>query len=162
MEDEAARLSATERLNAGEDIPRVDPLVMEAFWNVVSKIPRERRGHTAIGVDVFWMPSSNNTPPSPEQRVAFLARYALLDALLERGFFAKYMEDESQRQKVFCTAANFPCNKDDLGEAFAERLLRDSAKEQVEQTRRELQKAGYDPNHLRVLDKFREWMQDNC
>ncbi len=162
MEDQAAFFAATERLNAGNEIPRVDPSLIEGFWSVVSKIPKEQRGHTSVGLGAFALSSPDNLPPDPEQRVAIMARYGLLDALLERGFFGEYMEDDSQRKKVFAAAASFPCTKDDLGEAVAERLLRDSPKEQVEEAKRQLLEGGYDATHLKVVEKFKRWIQDNC
>jgi hypothetical protein len=162
MENQAAFFAATERLNAGEEIPKVDPVLIEGFWGAVSKIPKERRGHPAVGLGAFASIDPKNLPPNPEQQVAMMARYGLLDALLERGFFSEYMENESQRKKVFAAAASFPCNKDDLGEALAERLLRDSPQEEIEEANKQLQEAGYDPTHLKVMDKFIHWMEDNC
>jgi hypothetical protein len=49
------------------------------------------------------------------------------------------MKDEAARKDVFAAAATIPCDKDDLAEALAERLLRSPSPEVVEQTKEEAQ-----------------------
>jgi hypothetical protein len=91
-----------------------------------------------------------------------MMRYALLDALVERGILDEYMKNESLRKKVFATAALFPCDKNDLGEALAQRLARDSSPDVAQKTWEELRQAGYDPVYPKVSGKFIDWMRDNC
>ena len=161
MEDHSGFFEATQRINAGGEIPKVDPAWIEGLWSAISKIPKEQRGHTATGLGASASVDPKQLPPNPEQQVALMARCGLLEALLEQGFFSEYMEDESQRKKVFATAASFSCNKDDFGEALTERLLRNSPEAEVEEAKKQLREAGYDPNHLKVVDKFTDWMRDN-
>ncbi len=97
-----------------------------------------------------------------DEQVGFMMRHGLLDALVDRGILEDYMNDPASRKKVFAAAAAVPCTKGDLGEAMAEMLLRDMPPEMVEKAREEFAKAGYDPNHLKIADKFLAWMRDKC
>lgn len=161
MQDDAFG-AATERINSGAEIPTVSPSLIEHLWVAISRIPKPQSQHTAIGLGAFALCDPDALPKNPEQRVAMMARYALLDALVERGILSEYMEDEALRKKVFAAAASLPCNKNDLGEALAEKLLRDSPPERLEEAQKELSEAGYDPTHLKVAEKFIEWMHDRC
>jgi hypothetical protein len=89
-----------------------------------------------------------------------MVRYALLDALIERGVLDEYMKDEPLR--VFAAAASLPCNKEDLTEALAQRLLHEASPEVAEKAIAKMKEAGYDLNHPNVCKKFIEWMRDNC
>ena len=88
-------------------------------------------------------------------------RYALLDALVERGILDEFMKDESLRKKVFAAAALVPCDKNDLGEALAQQLALNSPPDVAQKTREDLRRAGYDPDHPKVGGKFIDWMRDN-
>jgi len=72
------------------------------------------------------------------------------------------MEDESLRKRVFAAAATVPCNKNDLGEALALRMLRDSPPDIVEKAKEETRQAGCNADHPKVGNKLIEWMRDNC
>lgn len=154
--------AATERINTGAQIAQVEPSLIERVWDAVSRILAEKRQHTAIGLGAFALGNPELAPPNPEQRVALMARYALLDGLIERGILDDYMKDESLRKRVFAAAASLPCDKNDLGEAVAQKALRESPPEVVEKTREEMRQAGYDPDHPKVGDKFIQWMRDRC
>jgi hypothetical protein len=154
MQDDA--FGATERINSGAEIPTVSPSLIEHLWVTISRIPKPLSPHTGI-----CLGDPDALPENPEQQVAMMARYALLDALVERGILSEYMEDEALRKKVIAAAASLPCNKNDLGEALAEKLLRDLPPERLEEAQKELSEAGYDPAHLKVAEKFIEWMHDS-
>lgn len=158
---EDAFSAATERINAGAEIPTVDPSLIEHLWLAINRIPRPQRQQTAIGLGAFARCDPDALPKNPDEHVAMMARCALLDALVERGVLDDYMKEESQRKKVFAAAASFPCDKNDLGEALTERVLRDLPPDQLEEANEQLKQAGYDRDHLRVTDKFITWMRDN-
>ena len=152
--------TATERINAGEQIPEVSPSAIEKIWTNVSRIPKAQRKHVCIGIEAVAV-GQPELLESAEQQVAMMTRYMLLDALLERGILAEYMEDEPLRQKVFAAAASIPCDKNDLGEAMAEKVLGDATPEQRQEMEKAFSEAGYDPDHLKIADKFLEWMANN-
>jgi hypothetical protein len=153
--------AASERFDAGEQIVQVDRSQIGHVWEAMSRIPIEARQKTAaIGVDVFG--NSDLAPRTPEQQIALMARYALLDALIERGALNAYMSDESLRERVFAAAATIPCDKNDLGEVMVQRLLRESPPEVAQKVEQEMRQAGCDPDHPKMCDKFVEWMRDNC
>lgn len=154
--------AATERLNAGAEIPNVEPSLIEYLWEAISRIPREKRKNTAIGLGVFARGDPNRLPQNPELHVAMMVRYALLDALIERGILREYMENESLRKKVFVAAASFPCNKNDLSEALAQRVLRESPPDIAQKVIEEFRQAGYDPDNPQVAGRFIVWLRDNC
>lgn len=151
--------AATGRLNAGEQIPEVEPSWIESMWEVMSRISREQRQHTAIGLGAIA--GGDPAEIGPEHRIALLARYMLLDALIERGIVDDYMNDESKRKKVFAAAASIKCDKNDLGKALAQRHLNESAPEVAEKAKEELRQAGHAPDHPGVGEKFIQWMRDN-
>jgi len=153
--------AATERINAGVQIAQVEPSLIEHMWDVLTRISAERRQHVSIGFDALAF-GNPKFARNPEQQVALMARYALLDALIERGILDDCMEDESLRKRVFAAAASLPCDKNDLGEALAQKVLHESPPGVVEKTKREMRQAGCDPNHPKVGDKFIQWMRDGC
>ena len=59
-----------------------EPSQIEHVWEVLSRIPR--RTNTAIGLTAVCA-NLDFAPKSPDEQVALMTRYALLDALLERG-----------------------------------------------------------------------------
>jgi hypothetical protein len=151
-----------ERINEGAPIAQVEAYLIEGMWEALSRMPAEKRQHVSVGLGAFARVNPNFAPPSPEQTVALLARYALLDALIERGILDDYMRDELLRKRVFAAAASLPCDKNDLSEALAQKILRESPAEVVASTKEEMRLAGYDPDHPKVGDKFIEWMCDTC
>jgi hypothetical protein len=153
--------AASERLNAGAEIPAVASSVIERMWVVISRLPPEQRQHTAVGLGAF-ADIDPRLLQDPGQVVAMLVRYDLLDGLIELGILDDYMNDESQRKRVFAAAASFPCNKDDLGEATMQKMLRDRPPDVVQSTYEEYRQAGYDPEHPKVAERFKRWMHDNC
>lgn len=161
MDDLEGLEAATERLNAGAQIAEIQPSLVEQMWEALSRIPRNDGQHTAVG-NIAARLEPDLVPRNPEQKLAMMARYALLDALIERGVLDEYMRDEILRKKVFTAAALLPCDQNDLREAVAERVLRQSPPDVRQKTKEELAQAGYDPDHLKVADKFIEWMRDNC
>jgi hypothetical protein len=152
--------AVTERINAGAEIASVEPSLIEHVWNRLGPILKEHREKSPTGLfAVAGDPAL--FPENPEQRVAMMARYTLLDALVERGMLDDYMKDESLRKKVFAAAASFPCDKFDLGEALTERLARESPPDVATKTREEFMQAGYDPDHPKVAGKLIDWMRDH-
>jgi hypothetical protein len=155
--------AVVDRINAGEEIASVEPALIEHLWTALNSIPREQleklRGSTgSFGVHC----DPDLLPESPEKRVGMMMRNVLFNALLERGILDEYMKDEVLRKKVFAAAALFPCDKDDLGEAVAQRLIRDAQPDVAEKTREEFRQAGYDPDHPKVAAKFIAWIRENC
>jgi hypothetical protein len=153
--------AATEQINASAQIAQVEPSQIEHVWEIVSRISAEIPQDSGIGLAVA-RGDPDLAPRNPEQHVALAARYALLNALVEQGIFNDYMEDESLRKRVFAAAATVPCYKNDLGEALAQRMLRDSPPDVVEKAKEEMRQAGCEPDHPKVGYKLIEWMRDNC
>ena len=159
MDDLEGLEAATDRLNAGAQIAQVEPSLIEHMWKALSRIPRNQGQPTGF---VAARLEPDLAPRNPEQKLAMMARYALLNALIERGILDDYMKDETLREKVFAAAARLPCDKNDLLEAVAERVLQQSPPGITQQTKEDLAHLGYDPQHLKVADKFIAWMRDNC
>ncbi len=153
--------AATERLNAGAQIAQVEPSLIEHMWEALSRIPRNEGQPTAVG-NLAARLEPDLARRSPEHKLAMMARYALLDALIERGILDDYMKDETLRKKVFAAAAWLPCDQNDLREAVAERVLRQSRPDITQRTKEDLAQGGYDPDHLKVADKFIAWIRNNC
>ena len=72
------------------------------------------------------------------------------------------MKDESARKHVFAAAATIPCDKNDLAEALAERLLRDPSPEVLERTKEEAKIAGWDIDRPKIGDKSISWIRSHC
>jgi hypothetical protein len=154
--------AVTEQINAGAEVASVEPVLIEQMWKAMSSIPRELRQGTLTGVHAVAPVDPGSLPQVPEQRVGMMVRYAVMDALIERGILDEYMKDEAQRKKVFAAAALFPCDKNDLGEAVAQQLARIQPSEIAQKTHEELQQGGYDPEHPKVGERFIAWMRDHC
>ena len=141
----------TEQINAGAEIASVDPSLIEKIWKAINSISKELREGSSTGLHA--VASAGSYPEDPEQRVGGMIRYTLMNSLIERGILDEYMKNESQRKKVFATAAQFPCDKNDLGEAVAQKL--------DQKTNEELRQAGYDPDHPKVAERFIAWMHEH-
>jgi hypothetical protein len=111
--------AATERINAGAQVAP-EAAQIEHVWEIMSRIPTHRREHTSISLGAFAGGNPDLAPPNPEQLVALMMRYAMLDALIEEGILNNYMEDDSRRNRVFAAAASIPINKNNLSEALAQ------------------------------------------
>ena len=143
----------TEQINAGGEVPGVESSLIEQMWKATSSIPKDLLQGSSTGMHAVASAGPSSFPEDPEQRVGLLIRYALMNALIERGLLDDYMKDEVQRKKVFAAAAQFPCDKNDLGEAIAQKLN--------QQTNEELRQAGYDPDHPKVGERFIAWMREH-
>jgi hypothetical protein len=161
MDDLEGLEAAAERLNAGAQIAQLEPSLIEHMWKALSRIPRNEGQPTVVGYMAVRL-APELAPRSPEHKLAMMARYALLDALYRAGHLHDYMKDETLREKVFAAAARMPCDQNDLSEAVAERVLRQSPPDITQKTKEELAQQGYDPDHLKLADKFIAWMRDNC
>jgi hypothetical protein len=153
--------AAAERINAGAQIPTIEPSQSEHVWEVLSRTPMDRRKEPDVG----FTPVRGNpdfAPKSPDEQVALMTRYALLDPRLERGLLNDYMKDESARKQVFAAAATIQCDKNDLAEALAERLMRDASPDVVEQTKEEAKIAGWDIDRPKIGDKFIGGIRSHC
>lgn len=159
-EDQERSRAATTRLNAGEQIPEVEATWIEQMWDVRSRIPPEKREHTAIGLGAIA--GGDPSQIDPEHRVALMARCLLLDAIVELRVLDDYMNEESKRKKVFAAAASIMCNKNDLGEALAQKHIPESPADMAEKMKQELRAAGCDPDHPKIGDRFIRWMRDSC
>ncbi len=154
--------AVVERINAGARIPTTERSRIEHLWKAMSRIPRDRRQNTtAVGLTAVCA-NPDFAPKNPDEQVALTARYAMLDALVERGILSEYMEDEALRKHVFAAAATIPCDKNDLAEALAERMLRDASPDVAERTKEAAQNAGWDTDRPRIGDKFSGWIPRNC
>jgi hypothetical protein len=149
----------TERLNQGEPIPSVEASRMEHCWDVVSSIPRLKREHIALGEGAFNSNDPNAEPLTVEQKFAVMVRIAILSALDDLGHLEAYMKEESGRKKVFLAIASMKCDKIDFFEACADRAIRNLPVEQQKQGSEQFRKAGYDPEHLRIVEKFEVLMR---
>lgn len=144
----------TEQINAGAEVATVEPSLIEHMWQALSSIPKDLLQSTSVGLHAVASADPGRLPQNPEQRVGMMVRYALMNALIERGLLDEYMKDEAQRKRVFAAAALFPCDKNDLGEAVAKQL--------ADKTNEELRLAGYDPDHPKVAGRFIAWMHEHC
>jgi hypothetical protein len=151
--------AATERLNAGAQIVEVQPILIKRMWEALGRVRRNEEQHPA-GVFVGARLDPELAPRNPEQKFAMIMRYVLLNALVESGVLDEYMKDDVLRKKVFMAAALLPCSGSDLQEAVAARVLRQSPDVSPEK-KKGLTEAGFDPDHLRVADRFIEWLRDN-
>ena len=111
--DKDALNAAAERINAGARIPTIEPSQIEHVWNLLSRIPMASRKSSTVGLTAVCG-NPDFAPKNPDEQVALMTRYALLDALLERGILNDYMKDESARKYEFAVAATIPCDKNDL------------------------------------------------
>lgn len=153
--------AAVGRLNAGEPIAPLEFSWIERAWNVMSHLDRERRQIVGIHLGAIAGNDANLASLSPDERIAFSFRYALLDALIMTGILDRYMDDAKLREKVFAAAATLPCDKNDLGEAMMLKRLRESPPDIVQKMIEEMRQAGYDPDHPRLGEKFTAWMDHN-
>ena len=160
MDDFEDLETAIERLNDGVQIADVRPILIERMWEALSRISSDKRQPPA-GRYVGALFDPDLVPSNPEQKLAMMVRYAVLNALIERGVLDEYMKDEVSRRKVFAAAALVPCDQNDLREAVSEKVLRQSPPHVRQKTKEELTQEGYQPDHLKVADKFIEWMRDN-
>jgi hypothetical protein len=153
--------AAAERINAGAQIPTIEPSQIEHVWEVLSRTPMDKRENPTVGFTAVHC-NPDFAPKNPDEQLALMTRYALLDALVERGILNDYMKDEAARKDVFAAAATIPCDKNDLAEALAERLLRSPSPEVVEQTKEEAKIAGWDIDRPKIGDKFIRWIRSHC
>lgn len=160
VDDQKDLEAALERLNAGFPMAAIDPYLVERMWEALSRIPRDERQHTTAMIGAKLDPDL--APQNAEQKLAMMTRYALLNALIEAGILDEYMKDEASRRKVFTAAALLPFDHNDLQEAVAARVLHQTPPEVRQEKKEELRQAGYDPDHLKVADKFIAWMHNHA
>jgi hypothetical protein len=80
--------AAVARLNAGEPIAPLEFSWIERAWNLMNHLDRERRQTVGIHLGAIAGNDANLASLSPDQRIAFSFRYALLDALIMTGILA--------------------------------------------------------------------------
>jgi len=156
MENEGFNSTSLERINSGAPIPTVEPSRIEHVWELYGRLPMNR--YATVGFSAV----SNNLDfgsENPDDHVAWMTRFALFNALLERGTLNDYMKDEPGRKRVFAAAATIPCDKNDLAEALAERVLRDASPEVVERAKEEAKNAGQDIDRPKIGEKFIDWIR---
>jgi len=153
--------AALERIKAGAPIPPIEPSQIERAWERLSRIRRETLQNATVGLTAVCG-NSEFAPKNPDEQIALSIRYALLDALIERGVLDAYMNDASARQHVFVAAATIPCDGNDFAEALAGKKLREASRNVVEQTREELKNAGSDVARPKIGERFIDWIRSHC
>ena len=138
------------RVNAGEEIPEVDPFRIEQMWEIMSRIQRGQ--NKTIGLGAVAGPNAREI--DPEEQFALTFRCKILEALVDRGVLDDFMKDEAGRKKVFAAAATLKCDKNDFGEALAQESIRHAPPEVQEEMKEELRSAGCDPNNPAIIAKF--------
>ncbi len=159
MENHEAHQAAMERINSGAEVPPVDPSMVESLWDAISSIPAERRGTTAV--DLGAVAGANLSSLDPEQHVALMTRCMLLSALAERGVLNDYIGDEFLRKKLLVATATLPFSKNDLAEALAGRIFRESPPDVVQKTRADMIEAGLDPDFPNIAKRLIACVRDN-
>ena len=152
---------ALERIKAGAPIPTIEPSQIEHVWERLSFIRRETQKNGTAGLTAVCG-NLEFAPKNPDEQIALSIRYALLDALMERGLLDDYMNDTSGRQHVFVAAATIPCDKNDLDEALTGKELREASRDVVEQTKEELKRVGSDVALSKIGEKFIGWIRSHC
>lgn len=150
--DREAHDAVLNSIKAGAPIPPSDATMIERWWDVMSDVPRERRGHVAIGLGAIAGP--NPTPLNPEQAVGFMMRSAILCGLEERGLLQEYLAQAELKKKLFEVIASVPLSLDDFGEAVVERVLREGPAEEIAKLRQELAAKGLDPDRPRIISRL--------
>ncbi|HKF03688.1 MAG TPA: hypothetical protein VKB49_15320 [Candidatus Sulfotelmatobacter sp.] len=153
--------AALERINAGAPIPTIEPSQIEHVWERLSRIRRETQQNGTVGLTAVCG-NPEFAPKNPDEQIALSIRYALLDALVERGVLDDYMNDASARQHVFVAAATIPCDGNDLAEALEGKELRETSRDVVGQTKEELKNAGSDVPRPKIVEKFIDWIRSHC
>ena len=153
--------AALKRINAGALIPTIEPSQIEHVWERLGPLRRETRQPGTIGLTAVCA-NSEFAPKNPAEQIALSIRYALLDALVERGVLDDYMNDPSARQHVFVAAATIPCDGIDLAGALARKGLREASRDLVEQTIEEPKNAGSDVARPGIDEKFIDWIRSHC
>ena len=142
--DDDAREAAMAQINAGAEVPAIDPQFVEASWDVLATLPPERRRNAAIGLGAVAGRGLESLPP--EQEVALLIRITLLNALSECGVLNDYLSENTLKRKLMTAVASVPFTKNDLAEALSQRIFREATPEVAEKARREMIEAGLDPD----------------
>lgn len=155
--DHDAINAAVERLNHGEPAAAIDPALIKRWWEVARTIPADLRNNTAIGFNAITG-SGELTDLIPEQFAGMMMRFALLNALVERGFFNDYLDDETRQGMLFRALAIVPCNNQDFVEVMSPLILRQATAEDAEVFRQKMFAAGGDCDHPMFVDKVLAFM----
>ena len=151
-DDQNAQEAVLNRIKSGAPIPASNAAMIERWWEVASEFPRERRGHVAIGLETIAGP--NAVPLGPEQFLGLTMRVAILSGLEERGLLRRYLAKGELRKKLFASIATMALTIEDFGEAVVERLLRESAPEEVAKLRQQMAAQGLDVDRPRVMARL--------
>jgi len=154
MNDHDTQKAIIERINRGGGIPAADTEMMERWWDVVSDIPREVRGHTAVGLGAIAGP--NAVSLAPEQSIALMMRVSILWGLEERGLLLDYLSEPEIRKRLFAAIASMPLSKDDFAETMTERILREGSPEEAQKFREEMLAKGLTPERPRIMGRIAE------
>jgi AcrR family transcriptional regulator len=152
--------SVNERFNAGAPVLPVDPSTLEQMWTAMLQLLQTlpRNASSTIGWGALSL-DPGITPQTPEQHMALTVRYTLLNAFVERGELAAYLDDEAKRPQLFAAAATFPFNKDDLAEAMFRMLLRNAPPQDAEKVMAEAKEAGYHPDKPAIVERFLQYLR---
>lgn len=81
MDFETGLEAALESVNAGAPIATIDPYLVERMWEALSRIPRDPEQRPAVHLAAKLHPDL--APRNPEQKLAMMLRYVLMNALIE-------------------------------------------------------------------------------
>jgi|SRR5215472_5519421 len=155
--------AAIERLNAGAEIPAVAPSLIECYWNAISQLPKQQGMSVGICVGGFPTVDHAEMPQNPEQQLALMSRYGLLDAASQARHSRRLHGRRGNTPKGVRSGGYVPiqCERF-IFEAMTGRSLFDSAVETAEKADEEFKKADYDLDHPRVGEALKQWMRDHC
>ncbi len=142
-----------ERINHGAEVAPIDPAIIESWWDAMSSVPPERRGHSAVGLGAI---AGNRPMPSlgPDERVALLMRCTLLNSLSERHLLDDYLADPALRKKMFAAISSISLTRNDLIEAMADRIFREAPATDADRCRAEMISEGLDPESPKIVGRL--------
>jgi hypothetical protein len=152
--------AAMARFDAGVQVSSIEPSQIEHVLEIVSRVPKDLPQNTATDL-IGLCGNADFVPKDPDEQVALMMRFSLLNALMKLGVLNDYMKDDAGRKQVFAAAATIPCDKDDLTEVWFALMLRDAPRELIERTKEEANHAASEPDRPKISEKFIGWIRSH-
>jgi hypothetical protein len=153
-----------ERFNrTGGPIPAVDPDHLARIWKRVCEVNAQCTEVAALvwsGQGTIGFGAAGVDGISRDDATILGLRVRLLESFVERGIVDERLPGSNLSEETFRAVATFPCNKEELGEALIQLLLKKLPPEKALELRQGAMAEGYNPDESKIDAKFREWKRN--
>jgi hypothetical protein len=150
-----------ERFNReGGPVPEANPDLMKKMWTRTREAGLRGDATKTSGLGAIGIDASELGDAPRDAMTVLIVRLQLLQSLFERNVLREYLHGDELVDEVFKAAATLPCDKEEIGEAIVQLMMKHRPEADFSELKSEMIAHGYNPEAPKIDSKFLAWMRN--